>query len=68
VEIRSIEDADGSAVIGINTASVWATSPMDESGLDRARKSMWPTGSCLEFWATLDVIGPTAGLREAHRV
>ena len=21
-------------------------------------ESMWPVGSCLEFWATLDVIGP----------
>ena len=38
MEIRSIEDADGSAVIGINAASVWATSPMDEAGLARARQ------------------------------
>jgi hypothetical protein len=21
-------------------------------------ESMWPAGSCLEFWATLEVIGP----------
>jgi hypothetical protein len=21
-------------------------------------EAMWPSGSCLEFWATLDVIGP----------
>jgi hypothetical protein len=33
---RSIEDADGSAVIGINAASVWGHESMDESGLDRA--------------------------------
>ena len=38
MEIRSIEDADGPAVIGINAASVWATSPMDEAGLARARQ------------------------------
>ena len=38
MEIRSIEDADTSAVIGINAASVWATSPMDEAALDLARR------------------------------
>ena len=38
MEIRSIEDADADAVIGINAASVWATSPMDEDGLGRARE------------------------------
>jgi hypothetical protein len=29
-------------------------------------ESMWPAGSCLEFWATLDVIDP-ASVRAAHR-
>ena len=30
----------------------------DGSRIDVDAESMWPSGSCLEFWATLDVIGP----------
>jgi predicted GNAT superfamily acetyltransferase len=38
MEIRSIEDADMPAVLAINDESVWATSPMDDAALTRARK------------------------------
>lgn len=37
MEIHLIEDADVPAVLAINEASVWATSPMDEDTLERAR-------------------------------
>ena len=37
MEIRVIEDRDTGAVLAINEASVWATSPMDEATLSRAR-------------------------------
>jgi hypothetical protein len=30
----------------------------DGRRIDVDAESMWPAGSCLEFWATLDVIGP----------
>jgi hypothetical protein len=30
----------------------------DRNRIELDAESMWPTGSCLEFWATLDVIGP----------
>jgi hypothetical protein len=40
----------------------------DGSSVEVDAESMWPTGSCLEFWATLDVIGPPTGLCSPHRV
>jgi predicted GNAT superfamily acetyltransferase len=39
VEIRVIEDRDTAAVLAINEASVWATSPMDQAALARARSA-----------------------------
>jgi hypothetical protein len=30
----------------------------DGHRIDVDADSMWPAGSCLEFWATVDVIGP----------
>ena len=30
----------------------------DGHRIDVDAESMWPAGSCLEFWATVDVIGP----------
>jgi hypothetical protein len=30
----------------------------DSRRIEVDAESMWPAGSCLEFWATLDVIGP----------
>jgi hypothetical protein len=30
----------------------------DGHRIDADAGSVWPAGSCLEFWATLDVIGP----------
>jgi hypothetical protein len=30
----------------------------DGRRIDVDAESMWPSGSCLEFWATVEVIGP----------
>jgi hypothetical protein len=30
----------------------------DGGRIDVDAESMWPAGSCLEFWATVEVIGP----------
>jgi hypothetical protein len=30
----------------------------DGRRIDVDAESMWPAGTCLEFWATLEVIGP----------
>jgi hypothetical protein len=40
----------------------------DGRRIDVGAESMWPSGSSLEFWATVEVIGwSSPGLRAAHR-
>ena len=39
----------------------------DGSRIDVDAESMWPAGSNLEFWATVEVIGPPPGLYQADR-
>jgi hypothetical protein len=37
------------------------------SRIDVEAESKWPSGSCLEFWATDGCHRPPAGLRQADR-